>query len=59
MRDMIYWLVSQLLPHKQTGQGQREASHNIAVDITFGSIGYRLALARAFNTVSSYFDSIS
>ena len=51
MRDIIYWFVSNL-GRKRPDQSKNNISNDIALDVTFGSIGYQLALARAFKIVS-------
>ncbi len=52
MRDMIYWFVGQLVRRKPSMCKDSDISNGIAVDIAFGTIGFRLALARQFNVVS-------
>lgn len=53
LRDMIYWLICKYGKQKpDTSEGQPGGlSNNIALDISFGTIGHALILARAFKKV--------
>ena len=50
IRDRLYGFVK-FCPKYVTGQKRGEVKTEMAMDISFGSSGYALVLARAFQTV--------
>ena len=47
IRDVILWFVNNFGPKDQSNS-EPELRNDLALDITFGSIGYSLILARGF-----------
>ncbi len=54
MRNLIYWFICSYGKSKPVvSEGDKALSDNIAVDISFGTIGYALVLSRTFRSVSA------
>ena len=56
MRNLIYWFICNYGKSKPPGppgdiDSANTLSNNIAVDISFGTIGYALVLSRTFKSV--------
>ena len=54
IRDVLYWFVTNFGPRYPPTEANPQSSlkNSLALDISFGSIGYALILARPFITVS-------
>ncbi len=48
IRDVIFWFVTNFGPHYDETASELQLKNDLALDISFGSIGYSLIMARPF-----------
>ena len=52
IREKIYWFVAMFGPNDSHQVSSQRTSNQLAVDLSFGSIGYSLVLAKPFKRVN-------
>ena len=57
IRDVLFWFVDTFGPHYEptNDNSMLQIRNDLAMDISFGSIGYSLILARPFVKVSNLY----